>query len=126
MVVIVGTGIDLCQIARIRGVLARHGDHFLSRICSDAESAQVHAAKDPAERLAGRWAVKEAAMKALGTGWGGGVTFRDITLLPTDGAPRLELTGAALATATALGATRWHASLSHDGGMAIAMVILEG
>lgn len=124
---IVGLGIDLAGIARLRGVWARHGRRFASRILHADECDYCLAAADPAERLAGRWAVKEAAMKALGTGMLAGVAFSDICLRPDAGGgrPRLELSGGALAAAGRLGARRWHASLSHSDGFAVAVVVLE-
>ncbi len=126
--VILGLGTDLVGIARIRGVLERHGQAFLDRTYTPAEQAYAREARDPAERLAARWAVKEAAMKALGTGWAQGVRLTDIALLPAtaDGPPRLVLTGVAAQVAARLGATRHHASVSHSDGLAVATVILEG
>jgi holo-[acyl-carrier protein] synthase len=124
--VIVGLGVDLVGIVRIRGVLERHGDRFLARVCTPEEQAYCLAAADPAERLAGRWAIKEATMKALGTGWAAGVAFTDIALLAVpSGPPRLELTGGAAARAAVLGVTRSLATLSHSDGMAVAVAILE-
>ncbi len=123
---IIGLGTDLVGIARIAGVYARHGGHFLARTYSDAECAYCLAARDPAERLAARWAAKEACMKALGTGWAKGVTFTDISLLADSaGVPRLTLAGGALLVAQRLGAARWHCSVSHSDGFAIAVVVLE-
>ena len=124
---IVGLGVDLVGIARIRSVLNRQGERFWQRVCSPEERAYCLAAADPAERLAGRWAIKEATMKALGTGWAQGVSFTDIIFLPTPtGAPALALTGQALARAKLLGANRWLATLSHSDGMAVAVALLEG
>ena len=124
--VIVGLGTDLIGIARIRGVWERHGQAFLDRTYTAEEQAYALAAKDPAERLASRWAVKEAAMKALGTGWAQGVRLTDIALLPAgESAPRLVLTGVAAEHAARRGATRFHASVSQSDGLAVAVVILE-
>jgi holo-[acyl-carrier protein] synthase len=126
--VIVGLGVDLAGIERVRRVWERHRERFVVRVLHPDEREHVLAAADPAERLAGRWAVKEAAMKALGTGMLNGVAFADICLLPdaAGGRPRLRLTGAALAAAGRLGASSWHASLSHSDGFAVAVVVLEG
>lgn len=124
---IVGLGTDLVGIARITGVLARHGERFLARVYTAEEIAYCTAARDPGERLAARWAAKEAAMKALGTGWAKGVGFRDIALLPAEaGAPALVLSGGAATRAATLGARRWLCSVSHSDGFAIAVVVLEG
>jgi holo-[acyl-carrier protein] synthase len=124
---IVGLGIDIIGVARIRDVHGRHGRHFLDRTYTTDEQAYCLQAREPAERLAARWAVKEAAMKALGTGWAEGVGFTQIALLPNpaNGPPRLILTGQAAERAAMLGAARWHASVSHADGMAVAVVILE-
>ena len=125
---IVGLGTDLVGVARIAGVHARQGARFLERVYTPDEIAYCLAATAPGERLAARWAAKEACMKALGTGWALGVTFTQIALLPGPdrGAPRLELSGEALAVAGRQGATRWHCSVSHSDGMAIAVCVLEG
>jgi holo-[acyl-carrier protein] synthase len=124
--VIVGLGLDLVGVERIRGVHARQGQRFLDRVYTPAEQAYCLGFRDPAERLAARWAAKEACMKALGTGWAEGVGFADIAVAPADGGPpRLELTGGAKARADALGVTRMHLTLSHSDGMAAAVVILE-
>ena len=124
---IVGLGTDLIGVARIAAVHRRQGDRFLDRVYTDAERRYCLAARDPSERLAARWAAKEACMKALGTGWARGVAFRQIALVAdVEGtAPTLRLDGEALAVARGLGAARWHCSVSHADGMAIAVVVLE-
>jgi len=124
--VIVGIGVDLIGVGRIKSVHERQGQRFLDRIYAAAEQAYCLAHRDPSERLAGRWAAKEACMKALGTGWAQGVTFCDIVVLTgAGGCPRLELHGAALAHAERLGVVRSHLSMSHSDGMAVALVVLE-
>ena len=125
---ILGLGTDLIGVARIAAVHARQGRRFLDRVYTAAELDYCLAAREPAERLAARWAAKEAAMKALGTGWAEGVSFTQIELLPGPdrGAPVLQLTGAALARAQLLGAQRWLCSVSHSDGLAIATVLIEG
>jgi holo-[acyl-carrier protein] synthase len=125
--VIVGLGTDLISLKRIADVHLRQGQRFLDRVYTPEEQRYALALRDPSERLASRWAAKEACMKALGTGWAKGVSFNQIALLPGDdrGAPRLVLTGEALAVAQRLGAIRWHCSVSHSDGLAIATVILE-
>lgn len=124
---IVGLGTDIISLKRIADVHQRQGQRFLDRVYTPEEQRYVLDLKDPSERLASRWAAKEACMKALGTGWAKGVTFTQIALLPGDdrGAPRLVLTGEALAAAKRLQAERWHCSVSHSDGLAIATVILE-
>lgn len=123
---IIGIGSDLIAVDRVRRVHERHGERFLQRVYSPDERSYCLQAKDPAERLAARWAVKEAAMKALGTGWSGGVHFRHIAVAhDRHGAPQLILTAGALAVANEKHVTRHHVSLSHADGMAMAFVILE-
>ena len=125
--VIVGLGTDLISLRRIADVHLRQGQRFLDRVYTPDEQRYALEMRDPSERLAARWAAKEACMKALGTGWAKGVSFTQIALLPAPdrGAPRLVLTGEALAVAARLRAERWHCSVSHSDGFAIATVILE-
>lgn len=120
---IVGVGLDVCSIDRMRRALDRHGERFFARICSEAERTNL-AGREPATSLAGRFAVKEAFAKALdgapGVGWHEVEVRRAAT-----GRPRLELTGNARALASQRGASRWHVSISHDAGIAAAVVVLE-
>jgi holo-[acyl-carrier protein] synthase len=125
---ILGIGVDLVAVARIAKVSERQGRRFLDRVYTGDELAYCLSARDPSERLAARWATKEACMKALGTGWAKGVSFTQIALLPGEdrGAPRLALTGEAAAVATKLGVRSSFCSISHSDGFAVAMVVLEG
>jgi holo-[acyl-carrier protein] synthase len=120
---IVGLGMDVCSIERMRRALERHGDRFFSRICSENERADL-SGRDQATALSGRFAVKEAFAKALdgapGVGWHEVEVRRGTT-----GQPRLELKGNALAAVEKIGADRWHVTISHDAGIATAVVILE-
>jgi holo-[acyl-carrier protein] synthase len=121
---IVGIGLDVCSIERMRRALERHGERFFTRICSDDERADL-VDRDLATALSGRFAAKEAFAKALdgapGVGW------HEIRVRRTStGRPRLELLGRALALAERVGASRWHVSITHDAGIASAVVILEG
>ena len=119
---IVGLGIDLVPIARAAEIVERHGERFLARCFSPGE---VIRPGDPAH-LAGLLAAKEAAFKALGSGWGQGVGWRDVEVTRDGaGAPALALHGAAAARARELGEARSHVSISHDGGIAVAVVVLE-
>ena len=120
---IVGLGIDLCSIERMKRALERHGDRFFSRICCPEERAELEG-RDRAFALAGRFAAKEAFAKALGGATG--VSWHDCRVRrATSGRPGLELVGTALEAARAAGAEKWHVSLSHDGGVAVAVVVLE-
>lgn len=120
---IVGLGIDVCSIDRMRRALERHGDRFFARICSPAERADL-TGRDQATALAGRFAVKEAFAKALdgarGVGWHEVQVRR-----AASGRPVLELSGNALTTVERFGADTWHVSITHDAGVAVAVVILE-
>jgi holo-[acyl-carrier protein] synthase len=121
---IVGVGLDVCSIERMRRALERHGDRFFSRICSDEERTDL-AGRDVATSLAGRFATKEAFAKALdgapGVGWHEVRVRR-----AASGRPSLELRGKALDLARSAGASRWHVSITHDAGVAAAVVVLEG
>lgn len=118
-----GVGIDMIEVDRVRRILERHGERFMSRILSPRERESIHG--DPDQYLASRFACKEAAMKALGTGWARGVRWADIevTNLPS-GQPTLQFKGTAAGLFGASGG-RAHISLSHLRGYAVAVVILE-
>ena len=120
---IVGVGIDVCSIERMRRALERHGDRFFARICSEAERTDL-TGRDMPTALAGRFAVKEAFAKALdgarGVGWHEVEVRRSAS-----GRPILELKGNAIAMVKSFGADSWHVSITHDAGVAVAVVILE-
>ncbi len=121
---IVGFGLDLVEIARIERQLAsRTADRFLARVFTDRERAFCDRFGDRASRYAARFAAKEAASKALGVP--GGIRFLDVEVVRADGAPRLVLAGVAAAAASTLAVARVHVTLSHDGGVAAAAVVLE-
>ncbi len=124
---IVGLGTDIIGLDRIQKTYQRQGQRFLDRVYTPAEQAYILDRRDPTERLASRWAAKEACMKALGTGWAKGVHFLQISLLPglNGGPPILTLSDEALVVANKLGAIRFHCSVSHSNNLAIATVILE-
>ena len=123
---IVGIGTDIVEVARIAELCEKNGDRLARRILTDAE-LDVHArSSQPVAWLAKRFAAKEAASKALGTGIGQGVSWKHIEVLnDASGAPHLTLYEAALARASVLNATCWHVSLSDERGCALAFVILE-
>ncbi len=121
-----GIGLDIVDRARIESLLDRFGEAFLRRIC---RAGEVRIASGPgrAAHVAGLFAAKEAAMKALGTGWSAGVGFLQIEVLRRDtGAPALRLHGEAKRRAEALGVEDLWLSISHDGASAVAVVVLEG
>jgi holo-[acyl-carrier protein] synthase len=121
---IVGLGMDVCSIERMRSALERHGDRFFARICSETERADLVGRVDQATALAGRFAVKEAFAKALDGAPGVGWHEVEVRRTPS-GRPRLDLHGNALAMVGKVGADKWHVTITHDGGIAAAVVILE-
>jgi holo-[acyl-carrier protein] synthase len=123
---IVGTGIDIAEVPRIREAIERHGERFLQRIFTENEIKYCDSKANRMERYAARFAAKEAAMKALGTGWNYGVRWRDceVTRLP-GGRPTIAFHGKAAEFAAKLGAKHAALSLSHTAEQAIAQVILE-
>jgi holo-[acyl-carrier protein] synthase len=121
-----GLGIDLVPVARIEDVVERRGERFLKRILTPGELEYCSRFPKPARHWAARFAVKEAAMKALGTGWSVGVSWKSIEVVNLEsGQPTLVLTGQAREHAQALGATATHVTIAHDGAYAVACVILD-
>jgi holo-[acyl-carrier protein] synthase len=126
--VIVGIGIDLVDVARIRRHVGpgagTRGERFVARCFTEGEQAYCNARRDRASHYAVRFAAKEAAMKALGTP--DGLRFTDVEVARAGGAPTLLLHGAAARAAAALRVDRIHLALTHDAGVAAATVVLEG
>jgi holo-[acyl-carrier protein] synthase len=123
---IVGLGLDIAEIDRIEAAIKRHGAPFLERLFTPAEVSYCERHKNTFERYAARFAAKEAAMKALGTGWSRGVRWRDIEVAREPGGkPTLRLAGAALKIATGLGVKNISLSITHSGNLALAHVIFE-
>jgi holo-[acyl-carrier protein] synthase len=124
--VILSIGTDLAEVHRIREANERFGDRFLARVFTTNEIAYSLRKANRFERLAARFAAKEALMKAIGTGLTRGVSWQDIEVvnLPS-GKPTLRLTGQAAVHAQRLGATTIHVSLTHTATIAMAVVILE-
>jgi holo-[acyl-carrier protein] synthase len=124
--VIVGSGLDIAEIDRIEAAIRRHGVPFLERLFTPAEVSYCEGYKNKFERYAARFAAKEAAMKALGTGWSHGVRWRDIEVTrEATGKPTLHLAGAALQIADRLGVKNISVSITHSGNLALAQVIFE-
>ena len=123
---IVGTGVDLAEVPRIRASIERFGARFVDRIFTPAEIAYVERKANRYERYAARFAAKEAGMKAIGTGWKRGVTWHDFEVanLPT-GKPTLRLHGVAAVIAGKLGVRNISLSLTHTAELGMAHVILE-
>jgi holo-[acyl-carrier protein] synthase len=123
---IVGIGFDLVEIERIRELFRRHPARAGRRLFTRAEMAYCGARSDPAPSLAARFAAKEALLKALGTGWGGGASWQEVEVHSEGGAPRLILHGHTRRLAAERGALRAHLSLTHTAELAGAYVVLEG
>jgi holo-[acyl-carrier protein] synthase len=124
---IVGTGLDVVEIARVRRLATRWGDRFLERVFTPGEVAYARRRRDPAEHLAARFAAKEATLKALGTGLSLGVRWREMEVRrPPGQRPTVVLSGRTAALGAARGIRALHLSLTHDAGIALAQVLAEG
>ncbi|MHC5081695.1 MAG: holo-ACP synthase [Planctomycetota bacterium] len=123
---ILGIGTDIIEVERVRSALQRHGNRFVTRAFTEAEAGYCGTQADPAVHFAGRFAAKEAVLKALGVGWSGGVGWRDVEVL-SDGAPRVRLLGRAADLARAQGvAEPVMISIAHVQSMAVAFALLQG
>ena len=123
---ILGVGTDLAETDRIRKAVERYGTRFLNRVYTVGEIAYVESKANRWERYAARFAAKEAGMKAIGTGWRGGVRWRDFEVANApSGRPDLKLDGVAAEVAARMGARRVSLSLTHTAALAMAVVILE-
>jgi holo-[acyl-carrier protein] synthase len=124
--VIIGTGIDLAEVDRIGHAIERYGVRFIERIYTRSEIAYVERKANRFERYAARFAAKEAGMKAIGTGWSGGVRWQDFEVanLPS-GRPTLRLHGAAAEVAVKLRVRNIALSMTHTAQQGMALVILE-
>jgi holo-[acyl-carrier protein] synthase len=123
---IIGIGIDATDIPRVADVFERYGDRFLRRVFTDGEIAYCTRRRDPVPHLAGRFAAKEAAMKALGTGHSRGVLWKDIEVVRGGGPPRLEFHGGAKRRADQMNVRRLHLTITHSDSLAFAQVMLLG
>ena len=125
---IVAHGVDLVEIARIEAMLAQHGERFTTRCFTDGEQAYSEVAgRARAERYAARFACKEAVLKALGTGWREGISWRHIEVRRSpSGQPQVVLSGRCAELADEMGIGHWFVSLSHTAGSAMASVIATG
>lgn len=123
---IVGMGIDLAEVPRIAESIERFGERFLRRVFTEEEIRYCNSKANRVERFAARFAAKEAAMKALGTGWNRGVRWCDIEVSRQPGGrPTIKFYGVAAQFAAKLGTNNISLSLSHTPELAIANVILE-
>lgn len=123
---ILGTGVDIAEVHRIRESIERFGDRFIRRIFTDGEIRYCERKASRFESYAARFAAKEAGMKALGTGWSQGVRWRDIEVVRPEGQrPTIQFHGEAAAIAAKLGANNIALSITHTSEQALAHVILE-
>lgn len=124
---IVGTGVDLCEVARIeKAILSPHGKRLVERVYTAREIAYAERRANRYERYAARFAAKEAGMKALGTGWRDGIAWQDLEVVnQPSGKPTLVFHGKAAERAEKLGVRNVALSLTHTAEQAMAMVILE-
>jgi len=124
---IVGIGTDITECARIEKMLQRHGAHFLERVFTDREIDYSSSKKRASEHFAGRWAAKEAVLKALGTGWIGGISWKDVEVInEIGGRPRIVLHGGTQTIADQLGISEIQISISHCTSHAIAYAVAVG
>lgn len=123
---ILGLGIDATDIPRIAAAVERYGERFLRRVFTEAEIAYCTRRRNPAPHLAGRFAAKEAAMKALGTGHSRGVLWKDIEVFRAGGPPQLRLHAGAAARAERMGVRSSLLTMTHSDTLAMAQVLLLG
>jgi holo-[acyl-carrier protein] synthase len=123
---VIGIGLDATDLPRIADMLKRHGERFLRRVFTEGEITYCTRRRDPVPSLAGRFAVKEAAMKALGTGHAHGVMWKDIEVVRAGGPPQLRLHGGAARRADAMNVRRTLVTITHAQTIAMAQVLLIG
>ncbi|HEY4235600.1 MAG TPA: holo-ACP synthase [Lacipirellulaceae bacterium] len=124
---ILGIGTDIVECLRIARMIERHGELFIARVYTDGEIEYCSTRKAATQHYAGRWAAKEAILKALGTGWRRGISWRDIEVLnDRHGAPIVSLHGGALDVCENAGIRQMHVSISHCRSHAVAYAIAEG
>jgi holo-[acyl-carrier protein] synthase len=121
---IVAHGIDLVDCPRIEQMIERHGERFIRRVFTDAEQAYAEANKNEVEKLAGRFAAKEAVLKLVGTGWRGRIAWTDIEIINNaTGQPEVTLGGEVRKIADKLGIKHISVSITHTANFAIASVV---
>jgi holo-[acyl-carrier protein] synthase len=125
---IIAVGTDAIEVERVRRAVdhPQWGERFRQRVFTPGEIVYCLKRARYCESFAARFAAKEAVMKALGTGYGRGVWWRDIEVVRASGRPTIVLHGGAQRRALEIGASRWHLSLTHTAGQALAHVIAEG
>jgi holo-[acyl-carrier protein] synthase len=126
MAEIIGLGIDATDIDRIAETLERYGERFMQRVFTSNEIAYCTRRRVPAIHFAGRFAAKEAAMKALGTGHSQNVLWRDVEVIRRGGPPQLQFHGGAARRFSAIGGNRSLLTITHAEHLALAQVMLFG
>jgi holo-[acyl-carrier protein] synthase len=121
---IIGLGFDATDIPRVADIFKRYRDHFLRRVFTEHEIAYCTRRRNPAPHLAGRFAAKEAAMKALGTGHSRGVIWKDVEVFRVSGPPQLRLHGEAGRLADRMNVRRSLLTITHSDQLAMAQVLL--
>lgn len=125
-ILIIGLGVDIAEVPRIQAAVERRGQTFLHRVFTENEIAYCERFKNKFERYAGRFAAKEATMKALGTGWRRGIRWVDLEVVrEQSGRPTISLAGEAAKIAAQLGVRRISLSITHTEAQALAQVIFE-
>jgi holo-[acyl-carrier protein] synthase len=123
---IIGLGVDIAEVGRMQAAIERHGETILRRLYTPAEREYCERFKNKYERFAGRFAAKEAAMKALGTGWSRGVRWVDVEVVrQRGGRPTVKLHGEAGEIAGRMGVKNISLSITHTAEQAFAQVIFE-
>lgn len=123
---IIGTGIDIAEVPRVAAAIERFGQRFLQRIFTEEEIRYCQSKQNAAERFAARFAAKEAALKAIGTGWNRGIGWHEVEVRRERGQrPSIHFSGKAAIVFEHIGAKRASLSLTHTSEQAMAMVILE-
>jgi len=121
---IIAHGIDLVDFPRIEDMVNRHGERFLDRVFTAAEQSYAKANKNSIEKLAGRFAAKEAVLKLVGTGWRGKIAWTDIEVVNTEtGQPKVNLSGEVKNIADNLGISQISVSITHTANFAIASAV---
>jgi len=124
---VLGLGIDMVRVERIERAVKRWSEGFTRRVFTEGELSYCMGQKHPAMHLAARFGVKEAVMKAFGTGWSGGVSWKDVEVVrEASGRPGVVLAGRLKELAGEMGVTRTLISFSHDGGYAVAQAVITG
>jgi holo-[acyl-carrier protein] synthase len=124
---ILGIGTDITECLRIAQMIERHGELFIDRVYTPEETRYCRNRKQATQHFAGRWAAKEAVLKALGTGWRRGITWHDVEVRSEPGGqPVIVLTGGAREVARQLGIAQVHISISHSRSHAVAFAVAVG